>query len=566
VTDRNTAFAVGLCDALARLGVEHACISPGSRSTPLALALADHDMIADWSHHDERSSAFFGLGIARTTGRPVIVVTTSGTAAAELYPAIIEARYGRVPLIAITADRPSELRDTGSPQTIDQRDLFGRMVSFAEALDADDAEPGSLVGLVAARLVSEAQGPPAGPVHLNVGFREPLLPTGEPPPPPTPLPSIEIPAATQDAAALDEAIAAVSGKKGVIIAGPQGSSSAADAATRLAFAAGWPILADPLSGLRAGTHDRSSVLRYGDALATAGWLEHAIPEVVVRFGSLPASKAVWTWLAAGTLDRYVLIEPHPWADPAGVISDLVRIDPGIGLGEMAARIEPVDDSWMSSWRAADDAAADAIASAVDSAGFPTEPAVARLLGAALPDPSVLWVASSMPIRDVDTFFGTVPRQIRILGNRGVNGIDGFVSTGLGSAAVAGKPTVIVAGDLSLLHDVGSLATAARLAIPVTIVVINNDGGGIFHFLPQEGHHHFERHFGTPHGLSFSTVAESFGVAALEIDDADHLAAALGEIPSGPRLIEVRTDRSDNLAIHHAVRDAVRKAVERAVRD
>jgi 2-succinyl-5-enolpyruvyl-6-hydroxy-3-cyclohexene-1-carboxylate synthase len=588
VIDRNTAFAVGLCDALARLGVEHACITPGSRSTPLALAFADDERFTDWSHHDERSSAFFALGIARTTGRPVVVVTTSGTAASELYPAVVEARYGRVPLIAITADRPADLRDVGAPQTIDQRDLFGRMPAWSQSLDAGDVDPTPWIGSLAGRMVTAALGPPPGPVHLNVGFREPLVPDADEGTvrfgdgragsrPPTGGDEVvaeyrtgtgsagNVPAVHRSEPLVDPATAArlaasVSGRRGVVIAGPQGSSEGADAATRFAAAAGWPIIADPLSGLRAGPHDTTALVAHGDALAAAGWLDRAEPDAVIRFGAVPTSKPVWQWLADHPDTPQILIEPFGWRDPTATATLVVRSDPAAVFESLTGAMEPADDEWRASWARADAAAGQAIDRSLEDIPFPNEPAVARMLASALPDPSVLWAASSMPIRDIDTFFGTTTKDIRILGNRGANGIDGFLSAGLGSASVSGRSTVLLAGDLSILHDVGALAGASRMGVPATIVALNNDGGGIFHFLPQDGHRHFERHFGTPHGLSLTAVAGSFGVPAREVDDPDDLAKALAEDSTGPRLVEIHTDRVENVAIHRMISAAVREAI------
>jgi 2-succinyl-5-enolpyruvyl-6-hydroxy-3-cyclohexene-1-carboxylate synthase len=235
----------------------------------------------------------------------------------------------------------------------------------------------------------------------------------------------------------------------------------------------------------------------------------------------------------------------------------VVADPSATLNAATKQITtsaPAD--WVGRWRAADSAAGSAIDSVLASTPFPNEPAVARMLSTTLADPSVLWVGSSMPIRDVDAFLGVTERRIRILGNRGANGIDGLVSAALGSAAVSSDPTVVLAGDLSMLHDLTALATAARLEIPITVVVINNDGGGIFHLLPQEGHRHFERHFGTPHGLEFGALARSLGVDAVTAGTEDDLSAALAERPSAPLLVEVHTDRSDNATLHRTLRAAV----------
>lgn len=563
MADPNFAFTVTLVDALARLGVEHACITPGSRSTPLALALAEDDRITDWSHHDERSSAFFALGIARTTRRPALIVTTSGTAAAELYPAVVEARYGRVPLIALTADRPFELREVGAPQTIDQQNLFGAVPAWSHDIEVTGAEEPATIAALAARMVALATGTPPAPVHLNLRFREPLVPSGDMPrPAPVAVPEVMPGRLEPTADQVDRLAALVAGRRGVLVAGPQDDPALPEAAVALARAAGWPILADPLSGLRAGSHDLGPVLAYGDPLAWAGWLERAHPEVVVRLGALPTSKPVGQWLGAHPEVDHLFIEPAGWRDPTASATTVIRAAPAPTLEALGkAMTAPAPAQWAQLWQAADRAAGEAVRRAVQSTPFPNEPAVPPVLAGSLPDPSVLWVASSMPVRDVDAFFGVTRRRIRLLANRGANGIDGFISAGLGSAAVARVPTYLLAGDLSLLHDLNALATAARLDLPVTIVTVNNDGGGIFHFLPQEGHRHFERHFATPHGLDLTAVASALGMEAAVVDTLDDLTEAVAAPPDRPRMFEVRTDRGKNVTIHRNIRRAVEQALE-----
>ena len=560
MTDSSSAFTIPLVGALARLGVRHVCITPGSRSTALALAFADEPSVSDWSHHDERSSAFFALGIARTLREPVAIVTTSGTAAAELHPALAEARHARAALIAITADRPFELRDLGAPQTMDQQGLFGKTVKWAHDIEAAaDVEPTRVVAL-AARLVAEATDVPAGPVHLNVRYREPLMPSEEPPETPDP-PAVVLARRDPSHDAIAEIATAAAGRRGMIVVGPQNDPSVVTAAPLLAAAAGWPILADALSGLRCGTHDRSAVVAAGDPLAWEGWLDRASPEFVVRVGALPTSKPIWQWLESARRVPQVLVEPAGWRDPMASATTVIRADPARTLEALAKTIDtPSDPSWLAAWRRADQAADDAIGAVLDEARFPNEPALARLVGRAAPDRSTLWVGSSMPVRDVDAFLESTDRRVRVMGNRGVNGIDGLISAALGSAAASGGPTIVLAGDLSVLHDLGALATAGRLGIPATIVVINNDGGGIFHFLPQEGHPHFERHFATPHGLDFTAVAPPLGVAAERIEDPEALAEAIATTAPGPRLLEVRTDRGENVVLHRDLRAAVAGAI------
>jgi 2-succinyl-5-enolpyruvyl-6-hydroxy-3-cyclohexene-1-carboxylate synthase len=565
VADRNFDFAVRLVRALAALGVSHACVTPGSRSTPLALALAEEPNITDWPHHDERSSAFFALGIARATGTPAVAVCTSGTAAAEFHPAVIEARYGRVPVIVITADRPRDLLGVGANQTIDQTGLYGSATKWFH--DLEPPHPGEAVPnlpeTLAARLVCASREEPAGPVHLNLRFREPLVPESRgrvtSPPPPTlslgkALPSPEAVAALGELAA---------GRRGLLVCGPQDDPALPAAAAACAAAFRWPMLADPLSGGRAGTHDLTHVIAEGDPLAAAGWLDRASPEVVMRVGALPTSKPLWCWLGEHPEVTQVLIDPADWRDPTGTVSSVVRADPAVTLTALATvDVAPAPPSWLDRWRESGRAAATAIDHVLTEAPFPNEPAVSRLLVEALPPGSLLFVASSMPVRDLDAFLPVRAAPLRIAANRGASGIDGFLSTGLGAAAVAGCPTYLLAGDLSALHDLTALATAARLGIPATIVVLHNDGGGIFHFLPQAEAlpDHFERHWGTPHGVDFVRAAAAFGVHGERPQTRADLSALLGKPPASPRLLELRTDRAANLLLHRELQRAVAAAL------
>jgi len=556
--DRNARFAVTLIDVLARLGVRHACVTPGSRSTPLSLALTTSE-ITDWSHHDERSSAFFALGIAKTTGAAVLIVTTSGTAAAELHPALAEARHARVPLIAITADRPRELRGVGAPQTIDQHDLFGPSVKWSEDIEVPD-EPDTAVAL-AARLWQEAMATPAGPVHLNLGFAEPLVSREQVMSAATATPEVVIAGHDPDETEVSAAAAQLSNRRGVIMAGPTDERGVPGATAQLAASLGWPILADPLSGVRAGSHERSRVISASDGLAWGGFLDAARPEAVVRFGAIPTSKPMWEWLGINRDVPQIFIEAAGRRDPAKSASVVLRADVVPTLRRLSAAVDrPAPASWLERWRDADRAAIAAMSAVLDDAPFPNELGIARTVVESLPSGAVLWVASSMPVRDLDAMMASTDRDIRVLANRGANGIDGFVSSALGSAAVSGLPTVAIAGDLSVLHDVGSLATALRLEIGLRIVAVNNNGGGIFHLLPQEGLPQFERHWGTPHGLDLTAVAAGFGIDAERVSDADRLAMLVAIPPTRPALIELITDRTENAALHRRVRAAVAKAI------
>ncbi len=565
--NRNYAFVVPFVETLASLGLEHACICPGSRNTPLSLALAAEPAVRDWSFHDERSAAFFALGMAKATRTPAAVVTTSGTAAAELLPAAVEARGGRVPLLLLTADRPPELRDVGAPQAVDQVKLYGDAAKWFH--DVGVPEPSAAfirsAPALAARAWAEALEAPSGPVHLNFPFREPLVPEEVPGDVPDPFPEVAAPRYQPAMRRLEEETVtrlarSLAGKKAVVMAGPTDDPALPAAAADLAAAQRIPIVADALSGLRAGAHPLEAVIAHGQALLEAGWLEDNRPDVVLRIGAVPTSTPLFNWFASGV--PHVLIEPAGWRDPDAVAGWVVRADPAATLSAMAkATTVPAPGGWLETWREADDLASAALTAVMAAEEYPTEPGVVQAVAESVPSGAALWVASSMPVRDVDTFFGRIDRPVRILANRGANGIDGFLSAGFGSALADPSPTYLLAGDLSVLHDLGALHSASRLDIPATVIAVNNDGGGIFHFLPQVGFpDHFERHFTTPHGLDLVAVAEALGIAAQRARSRAELAAALSVPPVAPRLVEVRTDRARNVDVHRAATAAVAEAL------
>jgi 2-succinyl-5-enolpyruvyl-6-hydroxy-3-cyclohexene-1-carboxylate synthase len=335
----------------------------------------------------------------------------------------------------------------------------------------------------------------------------------------------------------------------------------AAATVRAAAALGFPVLADPQSGLLAGGHDRALVVAAGYALAQDGVLDRLAPEAVLRVGPPCVSKPLTTWLAAHPGVPQVHVDDEEWRDPHGTVSRAVRADAAATLDAIAAAgTAPAPASWAEAWQEAGRAASGAVRDAVAALPFPTEPGVAAAVAEALPDGSLLYAASSMPIRDVALTFAPTPRSIRIASNRGANGIDGFVSSALGAAAAWDGPVVALAGDLSAVHDIGAFATAARLGLPATFVVIDNDGGGIFHFLPQAGFPEvFERHFGTPQGVDLVALAGALGIPAQRAAGYDDVTEAVAAAPDGPRLLTVETDRSANVEVHRRIAEAVRAA-------
>jgi len=586
VSDAGRALALTLVDELVRGGVAHACLAPGSRSAPLALALAEHPGMRVHVHLDERSAAFFALGAAKRSGRAVVVVCTSGTAAANFHPAVVEAHHARVPLLLLTADRPPELRDTGANQTVDQLRLYGSAVRwFCEVgLAVDGPGAGRYWRSLAARAVAAAAGPPAGPVHLNLAFAEPLVPRvlgGEPAPgrpdgaawtvsatsPGWPAPA--------EVDALAERVRAA--RRGVLVVG-WGAGLRLEAADGFARAAGWPVLADPLSGHRRGPH---AVAAYDTLLRVPGFAAAHRPDLVVRVGAGPTSKALATWLDASV--PQVLVDPDgAWPDPtraaaARVVDDASALldavaaalgpgrvgRPGADPGGRAGEPLPARPVWVDAWAAADALARSVMDGLLDGWEEPFEGRVARDLVAGLPGGTTLVVGSSMPVRDLDAF-APARDGLSFVANRGASGIDGFVATALGVAAAGDGPVVALCGDLTFLHDASSVLGARRRAEPVVFVVCDNDGGGIFSFLPQAElpERYFEPLFGTPHGLDLGAVAAAGGLPFRRVTRAAGLVPAVADALAAGRttVLLVPSDRAVNLARHRAVARAVAEAL------
>jgi 2-succinyl-5-enolpyruvyl-6-hydroxy-3-cyclohexene-1-carboxylate synthase len=559
VGDLNATFCATLVDEWARAGVTDAVVCPGSRSTPMALALAADDRLRVHVHHDERSGSFMALGLGRATGRPAIVLTTSGTAAAELHAAVVEADLDRVPLLAVTADRPPELRDVGAPQTIDQTQLFGASTRFFADPGPPSAEAASTWRSLAARAVIETSGSPAGPVHLDLPFREPLVGSALPLPDGRPAgrPWHE---ALAVAGVPARAIPRVRGR-GVFVAGAGIDDT--DAVLALAEALGWPVLADPRSGCRVA---HPNVVAHADALLRID-SDLADPEVVVRLGAPPASKVLNQWLAAldPAVPQVLVDRDGTWLDPQRNATTVVAAEPGALCRAVAAELEPLGgvEGWAERWRAADDAAESAIAATLAAHEAATEPGIARSVGASVPEGGALVVSSSMPVRDLEWFAGSLP-GVAVHANRGANGIDGVVSTAVG-VALAGAPTALLIGDVALLHDTNGLLGLADRGVDLCIVVVDNDGGGIFSFLPQAtalAPERFEQLFGTPHGVDLTTLAVAHGLPVLEAleDESTGVAVRAALTAGGVHVVLVRTDRAANVVVHEQLHSATAAAV------
>ena len=577
-TNRNTALASALVEELARCGVRRAVVSPGSRSTPLAVALWRQPAIDVEVILDERSAGFFALGAALATRAPAVVLCTSGSAAANLHPAVVEANEASVPLIVLTADRPPELRGIGAGQTIDQIKLYGDAVRWFCELGTHEADDTGLLHFrsVGCRAYAAAAGDPRpGPVHLNVPWREPLAPValegdvsatdplalegrGE-----SPLSAVARAPRQPEHAMLNELAKRIeAAPHGLIVAGSQPDPFLGEAVAALAAASGYPVLAEPTSQLRRGPHDRTRFISTYDLIARNRPSELA-PELTVRVGALPTSKALRLWLADLDGLRQIVLDPAgDWKEPTRTAEAIVRADPRLaltGLARLRASAGEPGSAWAAAWLDADAAARGAIVRGLESLQELSEPGAWLALGRALRDGDQVLAASSMPVRDLESFLPAGPERVRFLSNRGANGIDGLVSTAAGAAAAGGAPTWAVLGDLALLHDLGGLAAARRVP-KLRLLVLDNGGGGIFHFLPQAEalpEDEFEALLGTPSGLDLTRAAKMFDLSCVTPRDPAELEDA---IRGDARIVIVSVDRRRNLALHRLLAEDVAAAL------
>jgi 2-succinyl-5-enolpyruvyl-6-hydroxy-3-cyclohexene-1-carboxylate synthase len=562
----NRLWADLVIEELVRDGVDFFCVAPGSRSTPLVAALAANPRAKSLVHFDERGTAFAAMGHARATGRPAAWITTSGTAAANGLPAVVEAATDGVPMVLLTADRPPELRQTGANQTIDQPDIFGDYVRWRFDLPAPDPsiDPAMVLTTVD-QAAYRARRAPEGPVHLNLMFREPLLPergseglsgstpwlrSGEP---------YTRYAATKpavDGVEVERLWAALRPVgRGLIVAGRLRSRKQGEAVLRLADTLDWPLLPDVGSQIRLGADSGNLAPFYDVLLASESFAQAYAPEAVLHFGGRALSKRLERFLAATRPDPYFVVRENPFRlDPNHRVTHSVEadvVDFCAALGRATEEHPPADSgAWAVGWREASEKVGrrlDGLFSETEELG---EPLVAWLVSRHIPEGYGLCVASSMPIRDLDTYAATGGAPVPVAANRGASGIDGTVATAAGFARGLGAPLTLLAGDLALLHDLNSLAMLRDTR--AVVVVLNNDGGGIFSFLPVARHEEFfEPYFGTPQGVSFEHAAAMFGLdyknPRTASDFVEAYRAAYTRHTS--TIIEVRTDRKENVALH-----------------
>jgi 2-succinyl-5-enolpyruvyl-6-hydroxy-3-cyclohexene-1-carboxylate synthase len=581
--DLSFACAAALVDGLVVGGVRHACVSPGSRSTPLALALARHPGLTLHVHLDERSSAFFAVGIAKATSRPAIVATTSGTAVAELLPAVVEASQSRLPLALLTADRPPRVRGTGANQTIVQPGLFGEHVRATLDLPVPTTDGQDAWWRQAAReALGSMNGDPIGPVHLNCPFEEPLMPVtaeGVAPSGDEPVEAVPGSEAALDPEEAERLARLVSGARGAIVVGGLPPSLPAATGALWSGSLGWPVIAEPISHAR--TPDEGA-LAAGQALIAGAWALARPPEVVIQLGAAPTTRATQTFVASA--ERLVVADRwHLDPDPDRLASWRIAVDPdalpaaltrhpvvqGAGIAltgpdarddeePWAGRIDPSPAAWTADWREADGRARAVLDDLLDAWDEPFEPRVARDVAAWIPDGGALFVGNSTPVRDLD--LAMAPRGgLAVLANRGASGIDGLVSTALGVAWERRPgPTVALLGDLSLLHDAGALLWKASRGPDLTLVVLNNGGGQVFSLLPQRELPEHERLFVTPHGLDLEALCLAAGAGHDRVERARDLRPALDRAAGagGVRVVEVTIDAELGLRRRRELRDEI----------
>ena len=542
-------------DQLFHSGVKQVVISPGSRSTPLALAFAHYGKVKVWVDIDERSAAFFSLGIARESKEPVALLCSSGTAAANYFPAVIEAHYSRIPLVVLTADRPHELREIGAPQAIDQIKLFGEYVKQFQEMALPEATPTMLryVRSQADRAVQVALAPISGPVHVNFPFREPLVPDF----------SEDNVWGSVHAASTHTSIRhekewdrseiekLLLGKKRVlIVCGPLSDTSAFKAIFDLAESWNIPLLADPLSQLRNGRH--SHLVESYDALMKSQTIRnHLAVDLVIRFGAMPVAKPIHQLLSEQSIEQIIIDEQVSFRNPSHQSAHYIY-GPPTEVAEGLASIKwRGSDRWMHWWQELNERSLSVLIQR-DTPALITEGDAVLGIKEEIPDDSILFVGNSMPIRDVDTFWFGSEKNIFISANRGANGIDGIISTAIGMAS-GGRRVTLLIGDISFLHSLNGLLLAKRYQLPITIVIVNNNGGGIFSFLPQakEEENYFDVLFGTPQEVEFEKAAEMFGVTYEQPTDWAAYREALQDsyTHNSCSIIELKTNRDHNVKWH-----------------
>ena len=551
-----TEYVYQMISALSSYGVKDVVISPGSRSTPLAYAFASSKEFRIVRHVDERSAGFLALGMAKTASAPVVLLCTSGTAAANYFPAIVEAYYARIPLIILTADRPHELRGVGAPQAIDQPNLYGHHVKWTVDLPIPDGESPTLPHIERhmARATSLAMTSPRGPVHINVPFREPLLIHFKDELPAITFNQADLAELTPTARGIDLLEQAIkSAEKGFLIIGEMDQSVSQDILWSFIRHLKWPVLVESLSHLRSNIPEDCMmyiVEHYDSILKNDLFKQHMAPDTVIRFGAQPVSKPLTLFMKSVKPSTFITVDEDAlFRDPLAVTTNHIQAQLGEWLTTVDCFDQRFEKDYLMKWMAANDIATQFVKQYIQNEH--DEGALAGLLFERLEDGADLFASSSMPIRDVDTFFCKTEKDVQVFANRGTNGIDGVVSTAIGTQLVTNRELYLLIGDLSFLHDSNGLIASRYQDVNLTVVVMNNDGGGIFSYLAQSTvEAHFEQLFGTATGLTFDHLAAMYDAQYDVVKSKEEFIAAIHTSKKKPlRIIEVMTDRQENVVTH-----------------
>lgn len=568
-----TRYLSSFIEELVQAGVKDAVISPGSRSTPLAMLMAEHPTLKIYVDIDERSAGFFALGLAKASHRPVVLLCTSGTAAANYMPAVVEANLSQIPLVVLTSDRPHELRGVGAPQTIDQIHLYGHHVKdFVDmALPEDRPEMLQYAKWHGARAVDLALKAPSGPVHLNFPLRQPLMPILDP----SPFSGEEkrhhvhiyLTKETVEKDLLNQIIAVCHGKKGLIVIGDLDKAEGfAEKLVELSLQLGFPVLADPLSQIRSfGKNDIKVIDQYDSLLRIDRVKQTMKADVVIRFGAMPVSKFLSQYL--DTLDdaRHFVVDPgSSWRDPIKAVTDMIHCEEHVFVEELLTTVDYTqrNTEWYDQWQRLNTLSKATVNKYLQTIEGLDEGKVISELQHHLPNNATLYIGNSMPIRDIDTFFQQTERHIKLYANRGANGIDGNVSTALGMSVVK-QPMYALIGDVTFFHDMNGLLMSRTNQLNMTLIVINNNGGGIFSFLPQaDSPRHYEQLFGTPTDISIEKATSLYDGNYYGISDWEEFQDALDQSAhdKGLNIIEIKTNRYENVVTHRSVWDNIQEVI------
>lgn len=571
-TEQLTRYTANFIDELVCSGLHHVVISPGSRSTPLAMLIREHQEMKEWILVDERSAAFFALGMAKKHKSPVALVCTSGTAAANYFPAIVEARYGRIPLVVLTADRPHELRGVGAPQTIEQIHLYGNYVKDFQEMALPESSNAMLkyVRQRASRAVRIAKEGTQGPVHINFPLREPLVPDftlenmwGRQDKPYNNYHAGEKRLNRQQMEQL--AMELAGRKKGLIVCGPQVDGALTALLYQLCETLQVPLLADPTSQCRAGAGNKDNIIANYDAILKDKTMRTGLrPDYILRFGAMPVSKSYLFFIKEHEDCIQYVVEPEDAIrEPTNHRSNYLLSESKELCKDLLLELAPkqTEASWLRRWQGYERVAAQIVT--LDEGIDLTEGEAVKVVCQHLPDKSDLFVANSMPVRDLDTFFMPTEKEVFVHANRGASGIDGITSSALGVAAATGERVTLIIGDLSFYHDLNGLLAAKQYELDMTIVLINNNGGGIFSFLPQANEEkHFEALYGTPLHIDFEKAVTMYGGNFTRVTEKSVLMDALGQsyLTKGLSVIEVCTERRENKAWHLKLWEKVKQGL------